>query len=242
MHHAMRNRCFVAALGLLATGLSACRGSGSMTTATTFNLQAGFAYLLANGQVSSVTLSGDAIVNGVSTSFTGSGTLTLSPVMADTFNGTAGVSQTETISGTVTTAGQSANYASSVTDYYSSSATPAFLGESANGEYDVAQAPFDYPTLVDGGSNGILGTLDRYTDSTMSVSRGTIQVSYSVLLPTDPMGTPQRVVDVTATIYDIQNIVVETDIIKYTLSSTGTMIFDDATVQSGTGNLSVIAL
>jgi len=236
----MRNPSFIPAIALLAASLSACHGSGSMTTAATFSLQAGYAYLLANGQTSSVTLSGDAIVNGVSTSFTGSGTLTLSPGMANTFNGTAGVSQNETISGTVTTGGQSANYLSSVTDYYSGG-TPTLLGESASGEYDVAQPPFDYPTMVDGGSNGSLGTLDRYSDSTMSLSLGTIQVSYSVL-PPDQMGTPQRVVEVTATIYDIQNIVVETDIIKYTLSSTGTMIFDGATVQSGTGNLAVIAL
>jgi hypothetical protein len=237
----MRNRILVTAIALLATGLSACKGNGSMTTAATFDLQAGFAYLLAHGQVSSVILGGDALVSGVSTSFTGSGTLTLAPSVATTFNGTAGVSQTEVISGTVTTAGQSANYASSVTDYYSSGA-PTFLGESANGEYDVAQTPFNYPTMIDGGSTGILGTLDRYTDSTMGVSLGTIQVSYSVLPPTDPISTvQQRLVEVTETVYDIQNIAVETDIINYTLSSTGTMIFDGAIVQNATGNLSVTA-
>ncbi len=96
--------------------------------------------------------------------------------------------------------------------------------------------------MVDGGSSGILGTLDRYTDSTMGLSLGTAQVSYSVLLPTDPMGAiPQRVVQVTETIYDIQNIAVETDVSKYTLSSNGTMILDAATVQNTTGTLAVTA-
>ncbi len=73
-------------------------------------------------------------------------------------------------------AGQSAPYSTNVTDYYAGS-EGAFLGEASSGEYDVAQSPIVFPTMVVGGSSGILGTLSRYTDNTMSVSLGTEQVS-----------------------------------------------------------------
>src|SRR6202034_4341782 len=96
--------------------------------------------------------------------------------------------QPPTVSGSISAAGQSTPYSTSVTDYYASSDS-AFLGEVSASEYDVAQALILFPTMIMGGSSGTLGTLSRYTDSTMSVSLGTAQVSYSTLAPADP-GSP----------------------------------------------------
>ena len=61
-------------------------------------------------------------------------------------------------------AGQTTPYSTSVTDYYASS-DGAFLGEVSANEYDIAQAPIEFPSTVVGGSSGILGSLSRYTDS-----------------------------------------------------------------------------
>ena len=110
------------------------------------------------GLTTNVALSGNVIVNGNSTPFTGTGTLTFARAVSATFNNSAALAQTETISGTVTAAGQSAPFSSMETDYYASN-NGAVLGQSTTNEYDVVQSPFTYPISVVGGSAGNLGTL-----------------------------------------------------------------------------------
>jgi hypothetical protein len=201
-------------------------------------LQTGIAKMVTNGLSANVSLSGMVSVNGVSTAFTGSGTFTRAPAVNATFNGTAASSQTTTVAGTITTAGQTAPYSTSVTDYYASS-DDAFLGEVSRSEYDVAQTPILFPTMVVGGSSGILGTLSRYTDSSMSVSLGTVQVSYSVMAPVDP-GSPIGVV-VTTKIFDTQNTLIETDVTNYTMTSSSVIALSSASAQNQSGTLMVAA-
>ncbi len=90
-----------------------------------------------------------------------------------------------------------------------------------------------------GGSSGTLGTLSRYTDSTMSVSLGTAQVSYSVMAPVDP-GSPIGVV-VTTKIYDTQNTLIETDVTNYTMTSSSVISLSGASAQNQFGTLTVTA-
>jgi hypothetical protein len=185
---------------------------------------------------SNVALSGTATVNGVSTPFTGSGTFTRPPAISATFNGTAALSQTTTVAGSITAAGQTNPYSTSVTDYYASSDS-AFLGEVSASEYDVAQAPISFPTTVMGGSSGTLGTLSRYTDSTMSASLGTAQVSYSLLTPVDP-GSPIGIV-VTTKIYDTQSTLIETDVTNYTMTTSDVVSLAGASAQNQSGMLKI---
>jgi hypothetical protein len=201
-----------------------------------FDLQAGMAKMVANGLSSNVALSGTATVNGVSTPFTGSGTFTRPPAISATFNGTAALSQTTTVAGSITAAGQTNPYSTSVTDYYASSDS-AFLGEVSASEYDVAQAPISFPTTVMGGSSGTLGTLSRYTDSTMSASLGTAQVSYSLLTPVDP-GSPIGIV-VTTKIYDTQSTLIETDVTNYTMTTSDVVSLAGASAQNQSGMLKI---
>ncbi|MFM2287505.1 MAG: hypothetical protein RL684_648 [Pseudomonadota bacterium] len=222
---------------LLATALAACGGGGSAKQAAAFNLQAGFTNLVRSGEMTSVSLSGNVIVGGVTTPFTGTGMLTLSPSVAATFNGTAGISQVTGITGTVTSAGQTVNYTSSATEYYSSG-TLTLVGESTASEYDVAQAPFSFPTVIVGGESGTLGTLDRYTDSTLSLSLGTIQVTYAVPIGIDsPLVT--AAIGITAKIYDTQNTLVETDVTHYSLTTSNSLTFSSASTQNASGSLLV---
>jgi hypothetical protein len=201
-----------------------------------YDLQAGMAEMVTDGLSSNVALSGMVTVNGVSTAFTGSGTFTRPPAVSATFNGTAALSQTTTVSGSISAAGQSTPYSTSVMDYYASSDS-AFLGEVSASEYDVAQAPILFPTMIMGGSSGTLGTLSRYTDSTMSVSLGTAQVSYSTLAPVDP-GSPIGIA-VTTKIYDTQNTLIETDVTNYTMTSSNVISLSGASAQNQSGMLTI---
>jgi hypothetical protein len=229
-------RAYIAAC--FAILVSAC-GGGNNTAApppANYDLQAGMAKMVTDGLSANVALSGTVSVNGVSTAFTGSGTFTRAPAVTATFNGTAASSQTTTVVGTITTAGQTAPYSTSVTDYYARSDS-AFLGEVSGSEYDVAQAPFLFPTTVVGGSSGTLGTLSRYTDSTMSVSLGTAQVSYFLLTPVDP-GSPIGI-EVTTKIYDTQNTLIETDMTDYTMTTSNVVSLSGASAQNQSGMLKV---
>ena len=90
-----------------------------------------------------------------------------------------------------------------------------------------------------GGSSGTLGTLSRYTDSTMSVSLGDAQVSYLVMAPVDP-GSPISVA-VTTKIYDTQNALIETDVTNYTMTSSSVISLSAASAQNQSGTLSATA-
>jgi hypothetical protein len=233
---------FAATAGIFAIALSACGGGGggggaAPPPATTYDLQTGISSLVSQGQTGNVALSGTVLVNGNPVSFTGTGTLTLAPSVAATFNNTAALSQTQAIVGTITAAGQTAPLpAISVVDYYDSG-TDAFLGETGTGVYDVAQSPFTYPTMVVGGSTGTLGTISNYTDNTMSVPVGTTEVTYAVTAPVDP-GSPV-LVKVTNVSKDPLGTVVETDVTSYTLTGSGILTLTEASAQSA--NITLLA-
>ena len=232
-------RTFTAAF--FAILVSGCGGGGNTAapSSSNFDLQAGIAKMVTNGLSANVSLSGTVSVNGVATAFTGSGTFTRAAAISASFNGTAALSQITTVAGTVTAAGQSGPYSTSVTDYYASS-DDAFLGEVSSSEYDVAQAPFLFPTMVVGGSAGTLGTLSRYTDSTMSVSLGTAQVTYLVNLASIDPGSPIGVA-VTTKIYDTQNTLIETDVMNYVMTSNSVISLSGASAQNQTGTVTITA-
>src|SRR6266481_7102946 len=125
---------FAAMAGIFTVALTACGGGGgggsaAPPPATTYDLQTGISNLVRQGQTGNVALSGTVLVNGNPVSFTGTGTLTVAPSVAATFNNTAALSQTQTIVGTITAAGQTLSLpTTSVVDYYDSG-TDAFLGE-----------------------------------------------------------------------------------------------------------------
>jgi len=125
-----------------------------------------------------------------------------------------------------------------VTDFYAPSSY-AFLGELSSNEYDVAESPITYPDSVVGGSSGTLGTINRYTDSTMSVSLGTSQLSYTVTAPVDS-GGPVAVA-VTNAIYDTTNTLVESDVSTFTLTTSNVLSFVSATAQTSSSSLLISA-
>jgi hypothetical protein len=225
-----------AVAGIFAIALTACGGGGGGSAApppaTTYDLQTGISNLVRQGQTGNLALSGTVMQSGTAVSFTGTGTLTLAPSVAATFNNIAALSQTQTIAGTITAAGQSISLpATSVVDYYDSG-TDAFLGETGATAYDVAPSAFMYPTMVVGGSTGTLGTISNYTDSTMSVPVGTTEVTYAVTAPVDP-GSPV-LVKVTNVSKDPMGTVLETDVTSYSLTGSGVLTITSASAQNAT--------
>lgn len=232
----MRTRSLAPLFAATALALGGCGGGGSANQAAKYNLLAGYTSLVTNGLTSSVTLGGNVVVNSVTTPFTGTGTLTMAPSTAASFNGTTGVSQTVGVTGTVVANGQSSGYGSSVTDYYSSG-TLTFLGEETASEFDVAQSAFNYPTTLTTACSGTLGVLSRYVDSTMGVSLGTVQVSYACEAPATTGGPLS--ITFTSKIYDAGGLLAETDTTTYALSTNNAMTFVSATTRNASGNLSV---
>jgi hypothetical protein len=227
------------AVGSFVIALSACGGGGSGGIGpASYNLQAGYVNLINTGLTADVNLSGTIVVNGTSAAITGTGSVDLSPGVATTFNNSQALSQTETATGTVTADGQSAPFTSSQDDFYAPG-SGAVLGQSDTGEYDVAQTPFTYPSSVMGGSSGNLGTLSRYTDSTMGVSLGTAQVSYAVS-GAQSAGGPVAV-QVTTQIYDTQNTLSETDVTVYSLTSASVLSFVSSSAQTSSSSLTLTA-
>ena len=232
------------AAGVLAALLLSACGSGGGNTGYprpvpqgSYDLHAAMAALVESGLSTNVNLSGTAIVNGTSNPFTGTGTLTVSPGVGGMFNGTLAQLQTQSISGTVTVAGRASPYGSSVVNAYEP-ATTAIVGESQSTEFDVAQQPIVIPTVV-GTSVTMLGTLSRYSDSTLSVAPGTVQVSVAVkLIPVDPGSN--EVVQFTYKVFDTSQALVETDTISYVLSENNLLLFDSAATQSASGTLTVM--
>jgi hypothetical protein len=232
----MRIRQFAPLLALAALGLGACGGGGSADQAAKYNLLAGYTSLVTNGLSSNVTLSGNVVVAGASTPFTGTGTLNMAPSVTATFNGTTGISQAVDIAGSVTANGQSSNIGSSVVNYYSSGVL-TMLGAATATEFEVAETAFNYPTTLTTSCSGTLGVLDRYSDNTMSVPMGTVRVTYSCSAPATTGGP--LTVQFTDKIYDAVGALAETDVTTYTLTSTNVMAFVSATTQNASGNLSV---
>ncbi len=221
----------------LSTALVACGGGES--SAGQYDLRAGMASLVSQELMFNVLLSGSVVVNGSSVPISGTGTFSLSAGASASFDNMTASSQTEIIAGTVTTAdGQNIPISTSTVKYYATG-NEAFLGEVKSGtsaEYDVAQTPIDFPTTIVPGSAGTLGAISRYTDSTMSVSLGTAQLSYSVPQSTVEPGLPLQVI-LTTTFYDTANTLIETDTLGFNLASDATVTIGLAESQTPSGTL-----
>lgn len=226
---------FAVLLSVLA--LAGCGGSAKLgVSSSSYDLQAGYVNLINGGMTTDVDLSGTVVVNGTSTPFSGTGTFTMAAGVSTTFDNTAALVQNETISGTITVDSAQSAYSTEQNIYYESGSY-AFLGQDSTGEYDVALNPFTLPTSLVGGSSGVLGTSNRYTDNTMSVALGTIQTSYATTAPVDSGGPIS--VAITNKIYDTSDTLVETDITTYTLTNDAVLSFVSASSQTSTATLSV---
>jgi hypothetical protein len=235
LHYSVRRSVLGAVAALV---LSACGGGGSSggPPPGSYDLQSAMLALIRGGLSTGVTLNGSTIVNGTAVPFSGGGTVTLAAGTNGSFNGMTALLQTETVSGTVTAAGQNLPYNATAVNAYDG-AMGAILGQSQSSEFDVASTPIAIPSMV-GTSPMVLGALNRYSDSTLSSPLGTTQISVAVTLaPVDP-GSPE-VVQFTFKSYDMSQTLVETDTISYSLSAASALSFVAATAQNVSGVVDV---
>ena len=224
---------------LLSTlALNACGGGGDGSSAgpppppppTSYNLAAAMAGFIANGELVHFVATGSVSVNGVPTPLSGSGTLDFSPAASDWFYATPAVSTSRTVTGTATVGGHAGTLSGDRAVFYDAGSL-AYLGElnsdPSNTEFDIAGAPIMLPEIVTVGSLGELGTISRYTDTSMSVPLGTVDYSYQV--KSSPGSTTTVVVEFTYRLYDLQQNLAQTSVDDFALSSAGTLSFLSAT-------------
>ena len=225
---------------LLIFSLSACGGGGDGATLgpgpSTYNIAAGVSGLATHGMKANLIVSGSVTVGAVAVPLSGTGTYSLAAAVTGTFNGAAARAQVGSIYATVIAGGASSSYLRSVTDYYDPGIY-ALLGEASTGEYDVAQAPITFPTMVAPGSSGTLGTLSRYTDETLGVVLGTAQLSYVLTVPATA-GAPATV-EFTQKFYDTHQAVTATEVRDYSLTATNTMLLVSLTILKAPDTLTV---
>ncbi len=224
-----------------ALSVAACGGghsTGSTAPPQNFDLQAAMAAYEKSASSVPVTLSGTVVVNGTPVAFSGTGTYTAAAGNLGNFANAAALLQTVSISGTLSAAGQSLPYSSSVVDAFDPS-TGDMLGQSESSEYDVATAPIVIPPSV-GSSPVVLGTLNRYSDSSLSVAIGTVQISVALVrAPIDPGSA--EVVQFTFDIFDSGQQLIEVDTYSYNLDGTATLSFSAASAQTSGGTVQVTA-
>jgi hypothetical protein len=180
-----------------AMALAACGGGSGAATApaaNAYDFEAAFVQETQHG----LTASGTFTVTSNGTVYTGPGTVTVSPQTATSFNGSAAYQLDLVIAGNVSGGGASGKVSGGYSTYLTGD--HRIIGRTDPGEFDIAQSPMTYPGVVAAGESGPLGTLLRYTDSTMSIPIGSDDVSYGVMAdPNTPstliVGIAEQVMD-----------------------------------------------
>lgn len=198
--------------------LVGCGGGGgdAPPAVTSFPVQDALTYAYTNGLQNTLNVTGSATDGIVTYPVTGTLTFTLGAATSTTFNGTAALQTTETVSGVLTIQGLSAPLDSFATSYLNLSYEP--LAYSTTGSYCEAASPIVYPETASVGQSGDLGVFTCYTDSTKTVLTGSDTESYLATA-----GSTYNTLDMTITtrIYDPLGSLLETGSVTYTITGGG---------------------
>jgi hypothetical protein len=159
---------------IISIALTACGGgggggaSGPVASTNTFDIRAGYARLMANGFSKTLTVSGTC---------SGTFSLTSGPATTSTtFEGVAALSGSSVTSLTVSNCNPASSVGTS-THYFDSNYVP--LGKSiVGGDYSVWTSLPSIPTAARVGDVAVVGTENKYTNSTKSTPTGTEENSY----------------------------------------------------------------
>lgn len=198
--------------------LVGCGGGGDAAppAVTIFPVHDALTYAYTNGLQSTLNVTGSAS-DGIRTyPVTGALTFTLGAATSTTFNGTAALQTTETVTGTLTIEGQSAPLNSFSTSYLNLSYQP--LAYSTTGSFCEATNPIVYPETASVGQSGNLGVFTCYTDSTKTTVTGSETGTYIAAA-----GSTYNTLDMTiiTNMYDPLNNFMGTGSVTYTITSGG---------------------
>lgn len=169
---------------------------------------------------------GYAKTGTISGGCSGTVNLTMAPASTSaTFEGTAGLSAAQTMTGTYSNC-TPASFASSATNYYDTNYTP--IGYSGT-QYAVYSTVIS-PTTVKVGDTGIIGSQNIYSSSTKVTGAGRTDFSYVVEAGT----TSTAIVNIINRTYDTIGRLTLTEQDRYRIGATGPLVLISIDLQSGT--------
>lgn len=200
-------------LSLVTLNLVGCGGGGGGSGGTnvstlSFPLQTGYRSIIINGLQKTFSVSG---------SCSGTGTKTSAPANTSaTFENQQAFSSVGTLTANLSSPCNS--IAQSYTSYVDTNYVP--LGMNSVGvNYGVYLTPPTLPSSVRVGDTGIIGTENLYTNSSKSVSNGTMVMSYVVTADTANTAT----VTLISKMYNSSSTLTATEQDVYRIDSTGTL-------------------
>jgi len=155
--------------------------------------------------------------NGIAV--TGSGTISFSAAVSTTFEGQTALSQTGTISGTISGNGNTVPYAFTGQDIYTTNYD--YLGVIDSGSYCVGQGSQPFPSSAKVGDTAFLGTSDCYQDSSKNVKTETDKDSYVIEADTSTTAIFNQI---TST-YDLSNQLTSTTQVRWRIDQVGNITF-----------------
>ena len=204
----------VLAVGVAAS-LVACGGggggggsSGPIASTNTFNVQSGYKALTAAGWSKTFTTSG----------CTGSISITESaPTTSTTFEGSAALAGTSVISTSFTNC-TPATSSTTETRYYDTNYVRLGYSVQGGGYGVYASAPV-IPVTAKVGDTGIVGSINRYTNSTKATSAGRQDVSFVVEADT----ATTAILNVISKVYDASSTLQVTEQDRYKVAADGSL-------------------
>jgi len=208
---------------LAACGGGGGGGGGTVASANTFDIQAGWSRLVANGFTSTFTVSG-----------TCSGTFNLTDGAANTsttFEGAPAISGNSVISMTLSTSGCTPSTASTETRYYDSNYN--LLGYSVlGGSYGVWVTPPTFSNTARVGDVVVVGTVNKYTNSTKSTSAGRQENSYVI----EPDTATTAITNLITKNYNTSNALTSTEQDRYRIAADGSLTLISIDIQYANGS------
>lgn len=213
----------------MSVALTACGGggggggaSGPVSSTNTFDIRSGLARLVANGSSNTLTVSG-----------TCAGTFVLTSGPASTnavFEGSAALSRSSVASLTVSNCTPASNVGTT-TGYYDSNYAP--LGyATVGGDYGVWSATPTLPTAAKVGDVAVLGTINKYTNSTKSTSAGKQENSYVIEADT----STTAIANVISKTYNASNTLTLTEQDRYRVAADGSLTLTSIDIQYANGS------
>jgi len=207
--------------------LTACGGggggsSGPVVSTNTFDIRAGHARLTASGFSKTLSVSG---------SCSGTFTLTAGPATTNsTFEGVTALSRSEVINLTLSNC-TPASSTDTATSYFDSNYVP--LGYSVvGGNYAVWTSSPSLPNAAKVGDVAIIGTLNKYTNSTKSTSAGTEENSYVIEADT----STTVIANLISKTYNSTHTLTSTEQDRYRVAADGSLTLISIDIQYANGS------
>jgi hypothetical protein len=209
--------------------LTACGGggggggaSGPVASTNTFDIRAGHARLTANGFSTTLVVSGTC---------SGTFSLTSGPATTNTvFEGAAALSRSSVASLTVSNCTPASNVGTT-TSYFDSNYAP--LGYAiVGGDYGVWTSTPSLPNSARVGDVAVVGTVNKYTNSTKSTSAGTQENSYVIEADT----ATTAIANLISKQYNAAHTLTSTEQDRYRVAADGSLTLISIDIQYANGS------